>query len=686
METSASPLLKALPPATDYFTYLTILEFNLTRDHLPTLHQVLQDSELTSNVGWDLVHLLLPLLPAAEQCLRDVATLGNPREVVLKVTESLRALELDDDVVGGLDHEGVPARHIAEDSEELENGSVSQEDNGKGSENGAGEEPTGREDEVIAVPQSTPAVLRFNILVSMLETVHPRIKTKYPSRFLSTSLRAVLRAYARLTWSQDATTSVLQLIKSLSGQKRPNLPPRMSSKNVQSTTSQTFVPDPEAQSDVPSAEEVKLRQRLLQSFVTHVLEDYLSDMPSIEGVTGAAWTSRLQEKAHPGKVIPGRNTYADRFAESEGLHGRDAMIGQIVVCIHLPLSVALLTAQALARDLELDSQELLHTIITPYPDSESIDQEDTVPSSPQDIPLSRVGALYLFVAGKASAKLFESPAFVPEISIFPDHALIVQNYLGRENIASIGTEPDATIDAVLCLGLAAYDEDLVGQRQSDEDFNQYLQRLSLISANTPSPSLRYHAHVLTSSVLHSHPSDLVRLTFIRDTLEHCPYENLKASAVGWLKDEILAAVNHPNERTKSPSVFATPVAIDTTAPYIFPDLSETLRQPLIPESWAVLKLNFSFYLATLNLYYLLLSSQHIREALNIVNRHKKHHVSPRFLTPLHEVAKQDLAAPQSSSLAAGDKHSDVPAGFSDMWILDDALEQVSCALQNAGLD
>ena len=38
-----NPLLAALPPATDYMTYLTLVEYNLTEDNLPTLHQVLQD-------------------------------------------------------------------------------------------------------------------------------------------------------------------------------------------------------------------------------------------------------------------------------------------------------------------------------------------------------------------------------------------------------------------------------------------------------------------------------------------------------------------------------------------------------------------------------------------------------------------------------------------------------------------
>lgn len=680
-----NPLLTALPPETDHLTYLTILEYNLTRDQLPTLHEVLQDAELTSNIGWDLVHLLLPLLPAAEQCLQDVARLGNPREVVLKVTESLRGLAIDNGI-GELDDRDVQGRHGEGEDEEGRSGSVGTKHKGNRSGHDAEEASTQKDGEVVAETQSTLAVRQFSMLLSMLSTLHSRIKTKYPSRFLSSSLRAVLRAYSQSAWSQDATTAVLQLIKTLSEQKRPNLPPRPSSKEVQTVASKSSVPAPEAQPAVPDVEENKLQQRLLQSFITHVLEYYMLCMSSVEDVTGLAWTSRLQEKAHPERVIPGRKRYIERFLENEKLHARDDTIGQIVVRIS-PLTIdSPLTLQALARDLEVDSQELLLTVAKPDSDSESFKDEDLVPSSAFDLPLSCLGALYLLVARKASGELFSSPADIPDISIFPDHALVVRNYLGRDSMTSIGTEAEATIDAVLCLGFMAYDEESVGQPQNDTDFNEYLQRLSLVSANTPSPTLRYHAHVLTSFILHSHPSDLVRLAFIRDTLEHCPYENLKASAIGWLKDEILAANKHQDERTEESSVFKTPVAIDITAPFIFPDLSQTLQRPITSELWTTLKLNFSFYLASLNFYYLLLSSTHIGGALDVVGLHKKHDVSQRFLAPLRQVSKEDSAALKSDGTVDGHSYPGDVEDLSDIWILDDALERITGILKDLGLN
>ena len=90
-----NPLIRALPPESDYLTYLTIVEYNLSTENMPILHKVLQDEKLTTNIGWDMVHLLVPYLPDSEQCLQDIARLGNPREVILKVTESLRLIEYE---------------------------------------------------------------------------------------------------------------------------------------------------------------------------------------------------------------------------------------------------------------------------------------------------------------------------------------------------------------------------------------------------------------------------------------------------------------------------------------------------------------------------------------------------------------------------------------------------------------
>jgi hypothetical protein len=131
----------------------------------------------------------------------------------------------------------------------------------------------------------------------------------------------------------------------------------------------------------------------------------------------------------------------------------------------------------------------------------------------------------------------------------------------------------------------------------DEDFLQHLQSLSLLSANNPSPTLRYAAHVLTSSILHAHPVDRVRLTFITDTLEECPYDSLKASAVSWLREEIITA-----EERKSENVFASTAALTAAQPYLFPnntELSELDGQPLVD----ALAQTYPLHMAVVNFLY-----------------------------------------------------------------------------------
>ena len=325
MADSDNPLLKALPPETDYLSYLTILEYNLTSDQLPTLHRILQDTTLTANIGWDLVHLLLPLLPASQQCLHDVARLGNPREVVLKVTELLEGLGEEPDV----DEEGE-----TEDVEEAGKLNQPGATDDKTYENKA--QDTGNvasESEMFGRPSKPPSNgVKFTALVDTLSILHLRIKTKYPSRFLSTSLQAVLPAYERVATTAEATEAVLGFIKALSGTKRPKLPPRKSSAMIpmQATLS---APDPEGQDETLGVDEKNLQSRLLQSFLTYVTEAYMNSTALDEDVPGLAWSSRYQEELHPEKIIPGRRTYGSLFEAEEHLHERDTITGHILVSL-----------------------------------------------------------------------------------------------------------------------------------------------------------------------------------------------------------------------------------------------------------------------------------------------------------------------------------------------------------------
>ena len=329
-----NPLIKALPPALDYISYLTLLECNLTAEQLPTLHDILQDATLTANIGWDLVHLLLPLLPESQTCLQDVARLGNPREVVLKVTELLEGLAMggedgeDEEEERGESNEESDAQTVEATAE---GSTSSQTQNDSNAEGKSGKKPK---------LSHVPPILQFTALVDMLTLLHPRIKTKYPSRFLSTSLQAVLPAYATLAQHGEATEALLAFVKTFAGSKRPKLPPRKSSTQIptQPQPAPASAPDPEGSNEPVAPEEDVLQKKILQSFLTFVVEGYISSVPTDEDAVAMSWSTRLQEQSHPEKTILGRRIMREAYEHDEALHNRDSVVGQMLVHTPFPHS------------------------------------------------------------------------------------------------------------------------------------------------------------------------------------------------------------------------------------------------------------------------------------------------------------------------------------------------------------
>ena len=286
----------------------------------------------------------------------------------------------------------------------------------------------------------------------------------------------------------------------------------------------------------------------------------------------------------------------------------------------------------------------------------------------------------------ASSALFDAPTASPTFTIVPDFAAILASALGDSPTGSTGAEPEPLIDAVLFLGFLTIDSGQGMSTNDDTACNNILQRLSLLSANMPSPALRYHAHVLTSSILHAHPSDHFRLAFIRDTLEHCPYENLKASAVGWLKDEILAAdgdTQEKEETTAEPSIFSTSAALITLGPFLCPDPEKLMQDQSISDSYATFQAYQAFYLAVLNLIYLLLSSPHLLSKLQmptVVQDWRLQHVLSSLLGAANEFRNYI----DKGRLGYGDDEAK-GAGMVSMDLVKMSISQVREATEKAGI-
>jgi hypothetical protein len=664
-----SPLITALPPQTDYISYLTIVEHYLNEDTLPILHKVLQDEKLATNIGWDLVHLLVPLLPQSTQCLQDIARLGNPREVILKVTESLRLIDY------------VALDESEEDDESAVSGAASHPH--KTAPTSDGKDKVGSSQAAELPPPLPLPVNQFTALLSMLATLHQRIKTKYPSRFLSTTLQAILASFSgAVSHREEMVLSIVQTIKSITGIKRPALPSRKSSgmlKSIGVTDDPRLVTPPQGAdpegvvAQDTSPEETNMQNRLLQSFITHVFEEYLLSLPPADEVPGLAWSSRLLEKLNPERIIPNKASITERFATEQRLARRTDAVGQLV---------------SLAEDLFIKDADLLAATLTVESVPSNLGSEDDPPASAADIPLSRIGSLLLHTARQSSVYLHGSrPKETPQpFAIFPDHHEILKHCLSSpaSGTGTLGTEPYALIDGALALGLICLEQDSIGEPQSDEDFNTYLQLISLLSSNCPSPNLRGHAHYLTSTVLRSHPDENVRLSFVRDTLEHCPFENLKVSAVGWIKGETIEA--HPptpmpghgaaeQEPSATPkSIFATPLALDSLAPFLFPALSSDILTPPIEEGYATFAANLSFYLSSLNLLYLLLCAKHLHNSLEIQDLWKDNDVAGSFLQPLRDASEKFRTAMEAGGELEEDK---TESALAEMNVLDAVVERVT---------
>ena len=190
--------------------------------------------------------------------------------------------------------------------------------------------------------------------------------------------------------------------------------------------------------------------RLLQSFLTHIVEEYVLNLQSKDGdVPGMAWCSRITEQLHPEWIIPETKTFASRFNEEQHLHSRIDTVGQLVT---------------IARDLDLTDAELLEAAITVEKvSSQPTLDEDEPPASAEDIPLSRVGSLILYTARQVSNTLYRTTEFKinSPFAIFPDHQELIKQSLSspEQGTGMLGTEPEALIDAVFALGLITLERD-----------------------------------------------------------------------------------------------------------------------------------------------------------------------------------------------------------------------------------
>ena len=425
---------------------------------------------------------------------------------------------------------------------------------------------------------------------------------------------------------------------------KPALPPRNGSAPQEGETEVAphIALDPEDEKETLSKEESQKQKQLLQVFLLQVFEAYgLASSADYEG-GGFAWSTRFQEILHPERRIPGRSTHREILSQDEALATKERTLyyfhGTLLTCGTSPgkaLNVILGVTLSIPRI------------------SSHADDESGVP--PPSLPI--IGSLLFYCSSLAKQCFHDNRPLDMGISLFPDFASLVSHFVeGHQydpssiNIdISSGSSP-MIIDALLFLGSTIFETDsetgpLLNYPQVYEPFHNLLQNLSLVSLNCPLPSLRYNAHVLTSQILHTHPDQRMRLRFIVDTLEDCPFENLKGSAVGWLKEEVMRVdrlqgqVGGEDAPAEEKSIFLDGDLFQSSG-------AKLALLPILPEEFtatdpkisvkqrieALLPLS-SYILASLNFWIFLLVNKALRQRYGVVEIAEENAFERRWLAP-----------------------------------------------------
>ncbi|KAK5938360.1 YAP1-binding protein 1 [Knufia obscura] len=553
------PLIASLPPNTDYITYLTILEYQLTPQNLPTLNRLLQDDDgtLAAEIGWDLLKLILPILRVksgeAGECLDIIARRGNPREVIIRVAEELETLGQDESDIEADPAEakdGLPT--FAGEAPRVHLGDITLKGMPESTKSESQAQHTEYDEDG---PDGVVEELKLQALLRMLGLLHPRIKTQHPSRFLATSLPAALGAYRRLSMNTESTSAFLGTLTKLATKKRPALPPRVSTSNVLSRTSTNAsagaevvsapLPDPESKTEKDTASqavasnEAAINERLIQAVFLEIIEEYTATSCDPQ----PPLTARLRAKFEPNSITSTRRSQLDTLTANEQAKRADSLRRRFVTT---------------AQDLKVDTSTAIRQLDQAFLEQPETETEEVneYPTSPSQIPFSTTGVLLAYCAHQYLQAISQQtpgpePAG-PEINNKQILEAIDQQYETDTRLR----QSTPAIDSILSLLYTIFCIPVVypAGRPSSSVENETLllatyNILQDIFTSCPDADLRDNAYHIATHLLHAHCQRATRVKIIKGILEadvaaavspihEAQAGNLKSIAVDWLKDEI----------------------------------------------------------------------------------------------------------------------------------------------------
>lgn len=285
---------------------------------------------------------------------------------------------------------------------------------------------------------------------------------------------------------------------------------------------------------------------------------------------------------------------------------------------------------------------------------------EELPKTPEEIPLERHGALLLLAARAAMAELFSQGQEISSIAVFPTLSQIYSDFVGgySQSVEVSVEQPRILLDSLLALTVLSMERS-IGLPDNEQGFENFLLALTGCTAHQSYTSIRQ----ISTSILHSHPSQLTRFKLIRKVLEDEKLLSFKDSAIGWLKYEILGAAGQASDssgHSNESSIFLNPHYFSVLIPSLFTSTEHLNISSAIVASW----FEFSQTLvpslhAALSLLYLLISSQDLRQRLQL----EKHYLYLRrkVLEPL-----KSLCHAFESDLTQNGGDGRIEADF-DMW-------------------
>ena len=167
-------------------------------------------------------------------------------------------------------------------------------------------------------------------------------------------------------------------------------------------------------------------------------------------------------------------------------------------------------------------------------------------------------------------------------------------------------------------------------------YMEYLHFLGLTAVFHPHILVRNATTSLAGEILHYDPDDEDRLRVLEDLIENCTFDALRASAVSWLREEIIAA-----EAKNLPTIFMSADCIDHLQYHLFPNLSLMLDQPP-GNNWPLWTTSRLFYHQVANFAFFLFGGNGRHK--HLIPKGMGAAVEQRFALPLMEACKRMLRA------------------------------------------